>query len=171
MEDMGFSNLGLVNLSIVYFFYGLFSLLGAKISRTFGTKMTLFASAATYAIWIAAFLVPAYRYESKETTGIFSDGVIITLNIITAALLGVGAGPLWVCQAAYLSECACPQTKGRYNGIFFSIFNGASVVAYAMAGIMIRNLKKSDFYWILTAISIVGSFFFLFLTTPVKVDD
>jgi len=54
-----------------------------------------------YALWATAFILPAYKYENyKDHKGplpwILSDTSIITINLISAFLLGLGAGPLWV---------------------------------------------------------------------------
>jgi len=57
----------------------------------------------SYSLWVAAFILPAYKYENyKDYKGplplILRDGPIITLNLVSAFLLGLGAGPLWVSQ-------------------------------------------------------------------------
>ena len=66
MTDLGFSNLGFINLSIVYCGFALTSVLAAPINRKLGTRMTCFSCGMTYVLWIAAFLLPAYRFEMKE---------------------------------------------------------------------------------------------------------
>ena len=44
-------------------------------------------------------------------------------------------------------------------------------MTYPIAGVLIRNFSKSTFYWIMAAISLVGSLFFLLLSDPEKVED
>lgn len=171
MKDLGFGNLGFINLTIVYLTFSINSVFAIKINKKLGTKRTLVASAMTYAMWIGCFILPAYRYENNIKTGIFSDTALKTLSFITAFLLGIGAGPLWVSQAFYLSECATHWTKGRYNGLFFCLFKGSNLLSYAITGVMIRNLKKTEFYIVMSAIGVTGSLFFLLLTKPDKVDQ
>ena len=96
MKDLGFTRLGFVNLSVVYILYSISSLFAVKINRLLGTRLTLVLSALTYATWIAAHLLPVYRLEYQIETGICSDESITVISIVTAALLGIGAGPLWV---------------------------------------------------------------------------
>ena len=64
MKDLGFSGLGFINLAIIYLSFGLNSLMASKINERFGTKLTLCFSGLTYALWIASFLLPAYKYEA-----------------------------------------------------------------------------------------------------------
>jgi MFS family permease len=109
MAELGFSNLGFINLSIVYCGFAFASMLAGPINRRLGTRMTCIVSGMTYALWIGAFLLPAYKFEKKmkgeSTEGSFwmSNGMVIFSSLFTAALLGMGAGPLWVSQAFHLS--------------------------------------------------------------------
>ena len=108
MADLGFSNLGFINLSIVYCGFAFAAILAAPINKKLGTRMTCFCCGMTYAFWIAAFLLPAYKFENKmagftEESFWMSDGFIIFMSIFSALLLGIGAGPLWVSQAFHIS--------------------------------------------------------------------
>ena len=101
MKELGFSNLGFINLSLIYLSFATTSIFSAPINKKFGTKWTLVFSALTYALWIAVFLIPCYKYEklkrNENVSSIFySDGVIKTLSLMSAIILGMGAGPLWV---------------------------------------------------------------------------
>jgi len=129
MKDLGFENLGFINIAIVYLFFSLMSMFAIPVNRFLGSRLTLCLSGLTYALWILGFMLPAYKYEKiKElgdnapSNGIYSDSAIKAINLSSAALLGFGAGPLWVSQAAFISECACYRTKGLYNSIFWSVF-------------------------------------------------
>lgn len=61
MKDLGFEGLGFINLALIYLSFGCTSLLASKINSVLGTKLTLCFSGFTYAIWIASFLLPAYK--------------------------------------------------------------------------------------------------------------
>ena len=95
-----------------------------------------------------------------------SDNVIIVVTLTSAFLIGLGAGPLWVSQSFYLTECANDLNKGRYNSLFYGIFQVANLITYPIAGFMIKNFRKSTFYWVMTAIGVAGSIFFLLLGNP-----
>ena len=98
MNDLGYGNLGLINIAIVYLSFALTSILASSINKKLGTKWTLVASALTYAFWVSAFLLPARKYDLGEeaTSFIYSDGVIVTASLLSALFLGLGAGNLWV---------------------------------------------------------------------------
>jgi hypothetical protein len=79
MKDLGFDNLGFINLTIVYATFSLTSIFAVKLAIVLGPIKTMFFSAFTYALWTGCFLLPAYRSENKNETGIFSDGSIVAL--------------------------------------------------------------------------------------------
>ncbi len=103
MKDLGFDNLGFINIAIIYMAFTIASLFASRINKALGTKMTLFLSALTYTIWTFCFMLPAYRFETKssEKDGkpAISDLTIKVTSLLSATILGVGAGPLWVSQA------------------------------------------------------------------------
>ena len=126
MKDLGFEGLGFINLAIIYLSFGCNSLLASRINDKFGTRLTLCFSGLTYALWVASFLLPAYKYEALQNgytnEELVSDNVIIVVTLTSAFLIGLGAGPLWVSQSFYLTECANDLNKGRYNSLFYGIF-------------------------------------------------
>jgi len=74
MLDLGFENLGFINIAVLYFSFCITSVFASKINSIFGRNKTITISAFMYSLWIGLFLVPAYRYEDDlEDTGIFSD--------------------------------------------------------------------------------------------------
>lgn len=101
MKDLGFSNLGFINISLVYLSFATTAMLSVPVNRKLGTKWTLVASGMAYALWIGIFLIPCYKYEKLQrkedvSSFIFSDTLIKVLSLSSALILGMGAGPLWV---------------------------------------------------------------------------
>ena len=93
MEDLGFSNLGFINVSIMYLGLTISSMLAIPINRKIGSKLTLFISGITFAIYIAGFLLPAYQFEGAVN---LEDNTIIAINLICALIVGFGAACIWV---------------------------------------------------------------------------
>ena len=137
MQDLGFHNLGFINVAVVYLSGSFNSLFTIKLVTTIGARRAMQFGGSMVVLWMAAFLLPAFRSENKQTTGIFSNEVIIFFSIFTSFTLGIGGAALWVSHGFYMSECASHKTKGRYFSIFFSIFNGSQIVSYFLAGFMI----------------------------------
>jgi len=106
--------------------------------------------------------------ESKQSTEhfIFQDVFIKSVVIVSAVLIGLGAGPLWVSQSFYISECATDLNKGRYNGIFFSIFTTANIISNLLASYLLEKFSKIVFYYVMSAIGFAASLFLLFLKKP-----
>lgn len=86
--------------------------------------------------------------------------------IISAILIGLGSGPLSVSQSFYISECATDQNKGRYNGIFFSIFTSSNVISNLLASFLLKKFSKIVFYFVMSIIGFFASLFLLFLKKP-----
>jgi MFS family permease len=86
--------------------------------------------------------------------------------IVSAILIGLGAGPLWVSQSFYISECATDQNKGRFNGIFFSIFTTSNIVSNILASFLLEKFSKIVFYFVMSSIGFFASIFLLFLKKP-----
>jgi hypothetical protein len=60
MKDLGYNQLGFINLAILYFSYALTSTFGALILQKLGARLALFLSGIGYTTWIASFLMPVY---------------------------------------------------------------------------------------------------------------
>ena len=173
MSELGYSNLGFINLAIVYFTFSMASLfLSVPINKKLGHKYTMFFSAAAYAAWEFAFILPAYKYENykdvkkDDLPAIFSDSSIIFFSIFSAVLIGLGAGPLWVSNNCYISECASHVNKGRFNALFYSIFQSSSITGTILSGILIERVSKTKYYIVMGVIGSIGTVIFLFLRKP-----
>ena len=66
MEELGYSNIGFINLSIIYLVYGLTALISPNITRKIGQKNSLIIASVCYTLWTASFILPAYKYEKYK---------------------------------------------------------------------------------------------------------
>jgi len=176
MVDLGYPGLGFVNLCVIYLFFGLGSLVSAPINRKFGHRLSLVVSSTTFFLWIAAFIIPAYKYDNYRdhkgpVPALFSDTSVVITQIFSAWLVGVGGGPLWVSQMCYVSECANAQTKGRYNSLFVSLYQVSSIVGSILTGQLIKLVNKTTFYLIMTCIGAAGTLFLMLLKPPIEQDE
>ena len=101
MKDLGYGNLGILNISIIYFMFAFSSMIAVPINKALGTKLTFVFGSMCYVIWIAGFILPAKKYElvhagQSVDKWYYSDTVIKAYAIGSSFLVGVGAGPLWV---------------------------------------------------------------------------
>ena len=169
MKQLGFNNLGFINLTVVYLTFAFMSLFGVPITNKLGTSLTLVLSAFTYAVWVAAFILPAYKEENKSES--ISDAAIYSTQILSAAFLGAGAGPLWVSCSNYLAECSTNDNKGRFNGLFFCIFQMGNVFGGLVSGSLIQNFSKVTLYTTMACICFTSCLMFACLAKPIKTDS
>ena len=95
MKDLGFKNLGFINLAVIYLSLSFSSLFSVRITKALGVKKTLIFSGLTYTFWIACFLFPSYKVEQNLEGGVFHKDFIMGLNIVSGAIIGVGAANIW----------------------------------------------------------------------------
>ena len=116
MKDSGFENLGFYTLSILYFSFGIFSLVAPRMVKFFKAKKGIVVSSVGYAIWQLS-LALCTIFLRNEILG--KEG-IYTFNLIVAFLCGPGCSLLWVSQGKYLSDATqqCLHLKGFYSSLF-----------------------------------------------------
>ena len=173
MIDLGFNNLGFLNLSLIYGAFTLSASFVDLIIKKIGVKATLCLAATSYAIWELSFFLPSYRHEElldrpEEELGIFSDSLIVSIFLFTGFLLGMGAGPLWVAQAYYISECANDTNKGLYNSLCISIFQISQFSSSTMTFLLLSRIGKSNFYLLMGLVGVAGALMFMSLPHPQK---
>lgn len=102
---------------MLYFFFAVCSFFSTAIVRKIGSeRVAMSIGAFCYSFWLVCFLLPCYyqKYEEKHGSmkgapGILNRELIQSLLLITGAILGIGAGILWVAQGKFISECACQE--------------------------------------------------------------
>ncbi|KAF1814858.1 MFS general substrate transporter [Eremomyces bilateralis CBS 781.70] len=94
--------------AVVGFFAGTFT-------NRLGIRTTLCFGGLGYSIYVASFL--SYNHNKNEG-----------FNIFAGALLGVCAGLLWCAQGAIMMSYPPEESKGKYIGWFWMIFNLGAVI-------------------------------------------
>ena len=107
--------------------------------------MTLFLATSMYALWTFVFILSAYKHQITATNDMpkgtepfyLSDKFIVTCSLISAFLVGFGAGPLWVSQNCYMAECTSNFNKGRFTSLFFGFYRLGTIFGNLIAGALI----------------------------------
>jgi hypothetical protein len=63
MSDLGYANLGLLELSVTYFTFAWAAIFAVPINKALGTRLTFVFGCCCYLFWILGFLIPAYKHE------------------------------------------------------------------------------------------------------------
>jgi MFS family permease len=95
--------------------------------------------------------------------------LIEVLIVLTAAINGFGAGILWVAQGKFISECACDENKGFFNGYFWCFFMASNITGNVIAALILRSgANQSTLFIVFSVLSVLGSIVFLLLKQPKK---
>ncbi|KAL3685999.1 hypothetical protein R1sor_004021 [Riccia sorocarpa] len=103
------------------------SLIAGAVFNILGHRVTLFLGGLAYVLYIGSYLSYAPAF------------------VITAGgVLGVGAGFLWASQGAIMISYPEERNKGKYFGLFWSIFNMGGVLGSLIPLIIEWNSGKSS---------------------------
>ncbi|KAM1021077.1 hypothetical protein ACFX15_041479 [Malus domestica] len=99
----------------LYTTFAVFGILGGGIYNILGPRLTLLSACSTYVLYAGSFLY--YNHHKHQA-----------FAIVAGAILGIGAGLLWVGQGAIMTSYPPPNRKGTYISLFWSIFNMGGVI-------------------------------------------
>lgn len=154
--EYNFNGDGYISLCLTYTVFALSNWLAPSLMALCGIKLGMFLGATTYALYSASFLYP--------TTVLF---------YAAAALIGLGAGPLWTAQGSFLAQNSSPDTSSRNSGLFWSMLQasmlfGNAFVYYAFSNQeTISDATRYIVYGVLTVVCVLGlSVILLLRETP-----
>ncbi|CAM6093608.1 unnamed protein product [Calypogeia fissa] len=132
------------------------SLVAGGLFNVLGHRILLFLGGLTYVLYIGSYL---------------SSSAVFTIT--AGAVLGVGAGFLWAAQGAIMISYPEEKQKGKFIGIFWSIFNLGGALGSLIPLIIEWNSGKSKVstatYVAFMVIMACGSLLSLALLPPSKV--
>lgn len=143
---------GYVSLCITYSVFALSNWLAPSIIAITGIKYGMFLGTLTYAFYSASFIYP--------TTELF---------YAAAAIIGLGAGPLWTAQGSYLAKNSDEATSSQNAGIFWSMLQssilfGNLFVYFAFSSqTTIEDGTRYIVYGVLTGVCLLGAMVILML--------
>ena len=163
------SQLGLVNLAVLYSVFGISLLFAPKIVSALEEKLGGLPWVLTIAgsCYVASILVNLIRPSQEPDITWFP-------YIASFASLGLGAGLLWTAQAEYLGRCACaaarrPQTHASLaastadlNSRFFSFFQFAGISGLVLVAVAFKAAdSRLSLFLVLAGMSVLGCLMFL----------
>ena len=83
---------------------------------------------------------------------------------------GCGGAITWVVFGYYISICASPTNKGRFNGYSWFMFYIAFVVGYTLGATLPGINGYLTYYITITCISMLSGFMAMGLPTPEEPD-
>lgn len=150
--EYNFTGNGYISLCITYAVFALSNWLAPSMIALTGIKYGMFLGALTYALYSASFIYP--------TTSLF---------YAAAALIGIGAGPLWTAQGSYLAKNSDAETSGRNAALFWSmlqssiLFGNTFVYLAFSSQPQISDQTRYVVYGVLTVVCAIGCLVLLLL--------
>ena len=87
-------------------------------------------------------------------------------QLLTSALLGFGAGLLWVAQGSLLTACTTEADRGRWSGLFWASFMGGNAAGNFSSSALVRETSVSTMFIVLSAVAALSSVSFMLLVRP-----
>ncbi|TFK89271.1 MFS general substrate transporter [Polyporus arcularius HHB13444] len=107
--------------SALYATFAVAAFFAGSINNVLGSRLTLLLGTTGYALYIGSYLA----YNIHPNMGPFV--------IAAGAYLGISAGLLWTAQGSLMLAYPTEDQKGKFIGIFWSIFNLGGVVGAAVS--------------------------------------
>lgn len=109
MAKNGFGNLGFYSLGVLYFSWGMGSMISTAVMNRLGFRMCMVMGGLGNCIWIYGSILPVIRAEYPNSTNFFlSYSFIYPFIIMISSLNGAMNGPMWVSTTKYIVDCAGP---------------------------------------------------------------
>ena len=87
-------------------------------------------------------------------------------QLAASAVLGLGAGLLWVAQGSLLTACTTEANRGRWSGIFWAAFMGGNAAGNLTSAAIVRHSSVSTMFFVLAGFAVLSSASFLLLVRP-----
>ena len=95
-------------------------------------KIGMFSSAFGYVFFLGAGVMACAcehsENEPKPNYFFCSEGVIVSINLLCAAILGFTACIIWVAQSGYITLLCDPTSKAKFFGIFWALLQSSQII-------------------------------------------
>ena len=153
--------LGSVSLGMIYLSFVLWCIPGPRIVKRLSCRASLMVGGGTYVLYILANLTHFLLHYNNVLSSSSYDGFY--LLVPTALVLGFGAAILWSAQGTYLTNVAGQEELGKYNGIFFFIFQSTQIVGNLISALVLGKTASGVYtksevvlFIVFVALSVVG---------------
>ena len=94
------------------------------------------------------------------------SSTLLWLQLATSAVLGGGAGLLWVSQGSLLTASTTPSNRGRWSGLFWSSFMSGNAAGNFATAFVLHKISISNVFLIFAGLTLVSSCLFWALVRP-----
>ena len=94
------------------------------------------------------------------------SSTLLWLQLATSAVLGGGAGLLWVSQGSLLTASTTPSNRGRWSGLFWSSFMSGNACGNFATAFVLHKMSISNVFLSFAGLTLVSSCLFWALVRP-----
>ena len=115
--------------------------------------------AETFALAFSAFLYAPFPLACANESMHWAQ-------LLASAVLGLGAGLLWVAQGSVLTACTTPANRGRWSGVFWASFMAGNAVGNFSSSAIVAHTSVSTMFVVLSGVAALSSLSFFVLVRP-----
>ncbi len=159
--------LGNVTLLVIYILLGSTNILVGRIMDYLSFKWAMFIATWGYVVFLVAGAA-ACSCENNPDASICSEGSLVAINVICAAVLGLLACIIWVAQVGYVSALCDENSKAKYFGIFWALMQLSQFLGNIITAVLLGYVSHFVYFIILLCLAIGSALLFLFLPNVEK---
>jgi hypothetical protein len=166
-RQAGYNHLGQMCLFTVASFTGLTNIFTSHYKKKISTKTGLIGGAFAFLCFILAGALTTYCGKYTPGTFICEKPSIYFINIVSCMFMGIAGAFFWICQSLYVNACADHDTKGHFNGLFWSIMQSSQIISSVLATFVLGATDSLTFYIILSMFGLLAILMLSLLQAPV----
>lgn len=162
-EHLGYGSFGKISSLILYISFGINDFIAPYELRALSQKYGLFVGSTGYTLFMIGGLLLTSCNYFESSIGICNGAVIISANVTGSIACGFGAALLWLAMASYIDCCANSFNKGKFFGVFWSIFQASFILGNAL-GAYLMSISNNFYYFVcMSSLALFSSLSLLFL--------
>ena len=161
-QKLNISYLGNVTLMVIYVLLGSTNIFVGRIMDYLSFKWAMFIASWGYILFLAAGAV-ACSCESNPDASYCSEGVLVTINVICAFILGLLACIIWVAQVGYVSALCDENSKAKFFGVFWALLQLSQFLGNIVTAVLLGYVSHFIYFIILLIVAVGSALLFLLL--------
>lgn len=161
-QKLNMAYLGNVTLMVIYILLGSTNIMVGKIMDYLSFKWAMFIATWGYVAFLAAGAI-ACSCEDNMDRSVCSEGSLVAINVIFAAILGLLACIIWVAQVGYVSALCDEHSKAKFFGIFWAMMQLSQILGNIITAVLLGYVSHFVYFIILLCSAVISSLLFLLL--------
>jgi len=161
-QKLKLSYLGNTTIMVLYIVLGSSNIIIGKVMDYLTFKRAMFIATWGYILFLAGGVI-ATSCEDNEDRAICSEGALVALNLIFAAIVGFLSCIIWVAQVGYVSALCDEHSKAKFFGIFWALLQFSQVLGNVLTAILLNYVSHFTYFIILLILASGSALLFLLL--------